>query len=115
MKTLLSALAFTGMSMWGQSAETTIPPPVAPPAPQTSNQGLLGVFSPADPNTTLNARERFELYTISMIGPWALLGEAAGAGISQAQNSPWEWGQGAGAWGRRFASNMAYSGVRQTI
>ena len=52
---------------------------------------------------------------INTIGPGAILGEAASAGISQARNSPWEWGQGAGAWGHRFGNNMAYNGVRQTI
>ena len=114
MKTVVFAFAVAGMSLWGQSANRAIPAPGAAPA-RPSNKGLLGVFSPADPNTTLNAPERFNLYMINTIGPGAILGEAASAGISQARNSPWEWGQGAGAWGHRFGNNMAYNGVRQTI
>jgi hypothetical protein len=43
------------------------------------------------------------------------VGEAAGAGIGQARNSPWEWGQGGGGYAHRFWNNMAYNGVRQTI
>jgi hypothetical protein len=115
MKTLLFAFSLAGMSLWGQSANRSIPAPSAAPAPQPSNKGILGVFSPADPKTTLNARQRFNLYVMNTIGPWAILGEAAGAGIGQARNSPWEWGQGADAYGHRFGSNMAYNGVRQTI
>jgi hypothetical protein len=114
MKTVLFAFAVAAMSLWGQTANRAILAPGAAPA-RPSNKGLLGVFSPADPNTTLNAPERFNLYMINTIGPGAILGEAAGAGISQARNSPWEWGQGAGAWGHRFGDNMAYNGVHQTI
>jgi hypothetical protein len=114
MKTLLFAFAVAGMSLWGQSANRTIPAPGAAPPPQPSN-GILRVFSPADPNTKLNARQRFDLYVMNTVGPWAVLGEAASASISHARNSPWEWGQGAGAWGHRFGNNMAYNGVRQTI
>ena len=115
MTTLLFACAFAGMSLWGQSANRVIPAPGASPARQPSNKGLLGLLSPADPKPTLNARERFNLYVFNTIGPGAILGEAATAGISQARNIPWEWGQGAGAWGHRFGNNMAYNGVRQTI
>lgn len=44
-----------------------------------------------------------------------LLGEAAAAGIGQWHNTPPEWGQGWGAFGERYGSNLAYNGVRQTI
>jgi hypothetical protein len=115
MKTLLFAFACAGMSLWGQSANRVVPAPGTAPASTPSNKGILSVFSPADPKTTLNARKRFNLYVTNTIGPWAILGESASAGISQARNSPWEWGQGAGAWGHRFGNNMAYNGVRQTI
>jgi hypothetical protein len=115
MKTLLFTCAFAGMSLWGQSADRVIPAPGAAPVSQTSNKGLLRVFLPADPKTTLTARERFDLYVFNTIGPWAILGEATTASISQARNIPWEWGQGADAWGHRFGANMAYNSVRQTI
>jgi hypothetical protein len=60
-------------------------------------------------------RERFQEYLWSTVGPVPIFGEAAGAGIGQWMNSPTEWGQGWGAFGKRFVSNLAYNGVRQTI
>ena len=65
--------------------------------------------------STLTERRRFHLYLLSTAGPVPILAEAAGAGIGQWENSPKEWGQGWGAYGERFGSNLAYNGVRGTI
>ncbi len=75
---------------------------------------VLSVLGPAKP-TPLSEKARFQLYVSDAIGPLSILGEAAGAGIGQWANTPREWGQGWGAYGRRFASNVGYNGVRQTI
>jgi len=48
-------------------------------------------------------------------GPAPLLGEAFGAAIEKWANQPPEWGQGWGAFGQRYGSNLAYNAVRQTI
>jgi hypothetical protein len=69
---------------------------------------------PSEP-THLTEKDRFQLYLVSTAGPVPILGEAAGAAISQWDNKPPEWGQGWGAYGQRFGSNLAYNGVRQTI
>jgi hypothetical protein len=74
---------------------------------------VMGVVGPDE--TTLTESRRFHLYLMSTVGPVPILAEAAGAGISQWQNSPKEWGQGWGAYGQRFGSNLAYNGVRGTI
>ena len=74
---------------------------------------VLGLVGPDE--TTLTERRRFHLYLVSTAGPVPILAEAAGAGIGQWQNSPKEWGQGWGAYGQRFGSNLAYNGVRGTI
>jgi len=74
---------------------------------------VMGVVGPDE--TTLTERRRFHLYLMSTVGPVPILAEAAGAGIGQWQNSPKEWGQGWGAYGERFGSNLAYNGVRGTI
>jgi len=66
-------------------------------------------------HTHLTEKDRFQLYLLSAGGPVPLLGEAAGAGISQWKNTPPEWGQGWGAFGERYGSNLAYNGIRQTI
>jgi hypothetical protein len=63
----------------------------------------------------LTEKDRFHQYLLSTGGLVPLLGEAVGSGINQWTNSPPEWGQGWGAYGERFGSNLAYNGVRQTI
>ena len=75
---------------------------------------VLGMVGPGEPSH-LTEKKRFQLYVVSTAGPVPLLGEAAGAGISQWENSPKEWGQGWGAYGERYGSNLAYNAVRQTI
>jgi hypothetical protein len=60
-------------------------------------------------------KERFREFVMSTVGPVPLLGEAAGAAIEQWMNTPKEWGQGWAAFGKRFGSNLAYNGIRQTI
>jgi hypothetical protein len=59
--------------------------------------------------------ERFSEFVLSTVGPVPLIGEAAGAGIGQWLNAPKEWGQGGRAFVRRYWSNLAYNGIRQTI
>jgi hypothetical protein len=59
--------------------------------------------------------ERFREFMLSTVGPVPLLGEALGAGIEQWDNTPKEWGQGWGAFGKRYWSNLAYNGIRQAI
>jgi hypothetical protein len=75
---------------------------------------VLGIVGPSEPSH-LTQKDRFQLYLLYAGGPLPLLGEAAGAGISHWRNSPHEWGQGWGAYGERYGSNLAYNGVRQTI
>ncbi len=75
---------------------------------------LMGIVGPSEPSQ-MTEEKRFHLYVLSVAGPVPLLGEAVGAGFSQWENSPKEWGQGWGAYGERFGSNLAYNAVRQTI
>ena len=74
---------------------------------------VMGMVGPDE--STLTEKRRFHLYLLSTVGPIPILAEAAGAGIGQWENSPKEWGQGWGAYGQRFGSNLAYNGVRGTI
>jgi hypothetical protein len=75
---------------------------------------VLDLVVPADPKP-LTRRQAFNNYLMATAGPLPILGEAAGAGIGQWLNSPPEWGQGWGAYGKRFGANMAYNVTRQTI
>ena len=90
----------------------------APAAPAAEHEDIidkvLGMVAPSEPMQLTEAK-RFHLYLVSTGGPIPILGEAIGAGIGQWENTPKEWGQGWGAYGKRFGSNLAYNGVRQTI
>ena len=95
------------------SAERAIPgTPAAEKGPLVDT--ILTLVGPAKPGPLSESR-RFRQYVMAMIGPVPVLGEAAGAGIGQWLDSPPEWGQGWGAYGHRFWSNMAYNSIRQTI
>lgn len=97
-----------------RSLVTPVPAPPATPAPNGILDKVLAMAGPADQKPQTR-KQAFHTYLLSTIGPVPILGEAAGAGISQWTNSPSEWGQGWGAYGKRFGNNMAYNGVRQTI
>jgi hypothetical protein len=75
---------------------------------------VMGIVGPSEPDQ-LTEKKRFHLYVVSVAGPVPLVGEAVGAAISQWENSPKEWGQGWGAYGERYGSDLAYNAVRQTI
>ena len=47
--------------------------------------------------------------------PLAIAGIAAYAGVLQADNAPTEWGQGAAAYGKRFDSTLAWSGIYSAL
>jgi hypothetical protein len=96
-------------------------PPADAAAPSTVGQPdanvldwVLGLVGPT-PSTAPVHPERFREFLLSTVGPAPLIGEAVGAGIEQWENTPKEWGQGWGAFAKRYWSNLAYNGIRQTI
>jgi hypothetical protein len=50
--------------------------------------------------------QRFHNYLFDSFGPYALIGAGIAAGVTQANNAPPEWGQGAQGYGYRYASNF---------
>jgi hypothetical protein len=50
--------------------------------------------------------QRFHNYLFDSFGPYAIVGSVAAAGISQARNTPPDWGQGWGPYGQRVASKF---------
>jgi len=93
---------------------TSVAAPAVTPREMDLIDKVLGMVEPFQPSH-LTEKDRFQQYLLSAGGPVPLFGEAAAAGISQGTNSPPEWGQGWGAFGERYGSNLAYNGVRQTI
>jgi hypothetical protein len=63
----------------------------------------------------LSVGDKFKTDVTQTLGLRGLLGAAVGASIGQGTNTPGEWGQGGGAYGKRFASSVAGSLSRQTL
>jgi hypothetical protein len=113
-RTILLALACLPLA-WAQNeiASTNQTSAAAADDHVTLIEKVMGIVVPTD-SGPLTQTKRFHLYLLS-VGPIPTLGEAIGAGISQWQDNPKEWGQGWNAYAKRFGSNLAYNGVRQTI
>jgi hypothetical protein len=94
------------------AADRVVPAP--PPEHQDAIDTLLKMVGAVPPGEAPHT-ERFGEFALATAGPVPLVGEAAGAGISQWMNSPEEWGQGWNAFGKRYASNLAYNAVRQVF
>lgn len=63
----------------------------------------------------LTVQEKFELYLDETYGPASWLASASTAGIRQWLGSPPEWEQGMKGYGRRFASSMGESAIKNTV
>jgi hypothetical protein len=57
----------------------------------------------------LTAKERLKVYAKDLLSPFHFAMAGASAGITQVQNVPPEWGQGAEGYARRFANYYAYA------
>ena len=87
------------------------------PESSTFNSSTEGdaIDAPVVPAQPLTFGERFKIYERSFILPESVIGPALGAGIGQWRDTPPEWGQGAGAYGTRFASGFGRSVISRTI
>ncbi len=103
-------------------AQTTPTPAQTGPVddPTLDNKGLpfyvkLIPEPVAEPWRKITPRERFELYESYTFSPYAALTALAGGAIDQGINSPKEWGQGWGAFGKRTLSSYGSTLVGNTI
>jgi len=97
------------------SGQTT---PVADPTlDSTGLPGYLKVLAQpaAEPWSKISEKQRFGLYASLNFSLYAGLSSMASAAISQAIDSPHEWGQGWGPYGVRVASSYGSSFVAYTI
>lgn len=93
---------------------TQTPAKSDPPADNRTN--------PPDPSANVptpyvrpTAGKRFKKYVNSMFGPWSIGRAVAAAGLSTWSNSPEEWGPHWDGFGKRFASNMGRSIMKNTM
>lgn len=73
---------------------------------------VAGLAQPAD---AFGLKSKLRFHVESVASPWSVAGSAAYAGILHKIDTPDEWGQGAGAYGRRFASTLACSGIHAVL
>ena len=71
--------------------------------------------TPPSPYVRPSADKRFKKYLNSMFGPWSIGRAVASAGLSTWSNSPEEWGPHWDGFGKRFASNMGRSIIKNSI
>jgi hypothetical protein len=72
---------------------------------------------PSQPNPLYSRpaeRMKLRAYWFDAYGPYPIVGAALIAGVNQAENTPPEWGQGGGAFGKRYGSNLAIAAVTTT-
>jgi hypothetical protein len=118
-------LLTAGTAAYAQQANSEAPnsdstPAVLPDAPAPNGQGALAARQASDAGGTalgepLTFHERLKLHAHSYIEAENYIGPALGAGIGQWEDSPSEWGEGAGGYGERYASGLARSAIARTI
>lgn len=72
-----------------------------------ANQTTAGYVRP-------NAKARLKDYVLGVVGPYALLGTAAFAGVYHYRDLPQEWENDSRGYARRFASGLGIQAVRAT-
>jgi len=73
---------------------------------------VVGFSQDPDPTAW---QSKLTYHVLNAYGPEALAESAVYDGYRQLTNFPREWGQGAAGYGRRVASTLAYSGIRNTL
>jgi hypothetical protein len=104
-------------------AENSSGRPEGPKTDPTVNKNSGNASTPGQASATgtnasssrLTFSERLRIYGHAFIAPESLLGPVFGAGISQLDDEPPEWRQGAEGYGRRVASGMGRSIIARTI
>jgi opacity protein-like surface antigen len=94
----------------------------AQPAPVNLRSGS-GAVMPIVPSGDIGGPEanltgwqsKLRYHAENTYSPWTFARSAAYAGYLQEVNSPREWGQGGRGYRKRFGSEMAYTGVRNSI
>lgn len=64
--------------------------------------------------TRPTGKTKLHNYVFDAFGPYPIAGAAFAAGINQAYNTPPEWKQGAGGYGKRFGSDFGIAAISTT-
>ena len=123
MRSLAAAILLKAFFIVGAVAQTETIPASLP----LNETGLTKVDQPAadldeaetqqtasNGYTRPTSKKRLSRYVNSMVGPFTLARQVAGAGISTWRNSPEEWGGQWEGFGKRLASNFGKNVIKQT-
>ena len=69
----------------------------------------------AQPFVAMGVSDKLSYHVMQSVGPLAILGDAAYAGILQEADTPSEWGQGGSGYSKRLASTAACSGMHSAL
>jgi hypothetical protein len=123
---VLSALLLLATFLFapgGVCAQSTSADDGNTPADSSSSSALAVVPSGSEPDTPISSltsylppteAQKFRSFEWNALGPVAFAGASFAAAINQASSFPHAWGQGAGAYGARVASNLGISLVTAT-
>lgn len=85
--------------------------------PEDSSTTVAGSASATLPDLTYTRptqKTKLRNYVFDAFGPYPIVGAAFAAGISQAENTPPEWKQGAESYAKRFGSDFGIAAVSTT-
>ena len=75
----------------------------------------IPVAGMAPTSEALGWKGKLQYHAESTYGPLSIIGDTAYAAALQELKSPEEWGQGGAAYGKRVASTVAWSGIRNAL
>jgi hypothetical protein len=109
--------ATTGADPANSSAAISEPTTEAPLSKTESSlfTSLFMAGKTQDQFEPLTAKERLVLYAKDLFGPFHLLMAGFSAGITQLQDSPKQWGEGAQGYGIRYANYYGYATVSSIL
>ena len=76
---------------------------------------VVPVVAMAQAPDSLDLGDKLRFHAESVYSPLSLAGSVAYAGILQELDAPEEWGQGAGAYGKRFVSTVGCSAIHAAL
>jgi hypothetical protein len=79
--------------------------------------GSVAIATPAQPDLTYTRPQeatKLHNYLFDAFGPYPIVGASFAAGINQADNTPPEWKQSAGGYGKRIGSDFGIAAVSTT-
>jgi hypothetical protein len=107
------------------ASSTTDPAPAGPATTPPSSESEPGAIESSIYNSLFmagktqdqfhpfTAKERLKVYTKDLVSPFHFILAGAQAGVTQWQDTPHEWGEGAAGYGRRYANYYAYQTTSQ--